>query len=117
MASECNKSFSCDYMLLNPDEASLHDVVKILFSSDIGKRKFVDCPEGTRETFGRRWIIFVSILAQKLLQKVSKPLAGFGSAVEEWLNLLSSNGNIFRLVLNSITGICTNKFLSLVFAS
>ncbi|CAA3007252.1 Fungal lipase-like domain containing [Olea europaea subsp. europaea] len=104
MASECNKSFSCDYMLLNPDLASLHDVVKILFSSDIGKRKFVDCPEGTRETFGRRWIIFVSILAQKLLQKVSKPLAVFGSGVEEWLNLLSSNGNIFRLVLNSITG-------------
>ncbi|KAL2499678.1 alpha/beta-Hydrolases superfamily protein [Abeliophyllum distichum] len=104
MASDCNKSFSSDYMLLNPDEASLNDVVRILFSSDIGKRKFVDCPEGTREPFGRRWIIFVSILAQKVLQKVSKPLARFGSAVEGWLNLVSSNGNSLRLAINSIRG-------------
>ncbi|KAL3833336.1 hypothetical protein ACJIZ3_008072 [Penstemon smallii] len=105
MASSCNKSFSGDYMLLNSNEASFLDLCTILFSSDIGKRKFVDCPEGVRpEPFGRRWIIFVSVLAQKMLQAVSKPLAGFGSGVEYWLNLLSSNQGFFRLIMNSIKG-------------
>ncbi|KAK4488385.1 hypothetical protein RD792_004147 [Penstemon davidsonii] len=92
-------------MLLNSNEASFLDLCKILFSSDIGKRKFVDCPEGVRpEPFGRRWIIFVSVLAQKMLQAVSKPLAGFGSAVEYWLNLLSFNQGLFRLIMNYIKG-------------
>ncbi|KAG6403443.1 hypothetical protein SASPL_135665 [Salvia splendens] len=41
-STSCNKSFCSHYMLLNPNVAELCDVVKILFSSDIGKRKFID---------------------------------------------------------------------------
>ncbi|KAK6152729.1 hypothetical protein DH2020_012368 [Rehmannia glutinosa] len=92
MASTCNKSFCSNFMLLNPEEAGFLELFKILFSSEIGKRKFVDCPDGTREPFGRRWIIFVSVLMMKLLKAVAKPMAGFGSGVEYWLNLLSENG-------------------------
>ncbi|PIN25223.1 putative lipase [Handroanthus impetiginosus] len=105
MASTCNKSFSSNYMLLNPEEASLLELGKILFSRDIGKRKFVDCPdEVRREPLGRRWVIFISVLAMKLLKVVAKPMASFGSGVEYWLNLLSENGGFFRLILNSFTG-------------
>lgn len=92
-------------MLLNPEDAEFSDVVKILFSSDIAKRKFVDCPDGTKEPLGRRWIIFVSIMAQKFLQSTAKSMAGVGSGVEHWLNLLSGNGGFFGLIMNKFKGI------------
>ncbi|KAL8044507.1 hypothetical protein ABFX02_08G049400 [Erythranthe guttata] len=103
-SSSCNKSFCDDYLLLKPEEASFSELVKMLFSSDVGKRKFVDCPEGSREPFGRRWIMFVSVLVQKFLSATAKPMAAVGSAFEHWLNLLSENGGFFRLILKSIKG-------------
>ncbi|KAL2241674.1 uncharacterized protein LOC105177614 [Sesamum indicum] len=104
MASTCNKSFSSNYMLLKPEDAGFLDLAKMLFSSDIGKRKFIDCPEGAREPFGRRWIIFISVMVQKLLQATAKPMAAFGSGVENWLNLLTGNGGLFGLVMNALKG-------------
>ncbi|KAG8367076.1 hypothetical protein BUALT_Bualt16G0035000 [Buddleja alternifolia] len=105
MSSTCNKSFCSNYMLLKPDEAGFLDMVQILISSDIiGKGKFLDCPDGIRVgPFGHRWIIFVSGMLMKLLGVVAKPLAVFGSGVEQWLNLLSANGGFFRLLLNFLT--------------
>ncbi|CAK9177536.1 unnamed protein product, partial [Ilex paraguariensis] len=96
----CNKSASSYYMLLTPEDVGLCDLIWILFSNEIEKRKFVDCPKGTEEPFKRRWLIFVSILFQKFLRSVSKPMAWFGSVAEHWLNLLSSNWNFGVLVLN-----------------
>ncbi|KAK6128970.1 hypothetical protein DH2020_037277 [Rehmannia glutinosa] len=92
-------------LLSNDQDASFVDLCKILFSSDVGKRKFVDCPDGVREPlFGRRWIIFVSVLVQKMLKATAKPMSGFGSGVEYWLNLLSGNKGFFGLVMNSLKG-------------
>ncbi|KAF4380807.1 hypothetical protein F8388_017161 [Cannabis sativa] len=104
MDMECNKDFSASYMLLKPEEVGFFDLMHILFSSDMEKRKFVDSSSATEESFGRRWIIFLSIVAQKTLSFVSKPLAAVGSAIEMGLNLLSSNGNLFNLIYNSIRG-------------
>ncbi|KAL5556999.1 hypothetical protein UlMin_039235 [Ulmus minor] len=100
----CDKSFSRSYMLLDPNEVGFCDLIKLLFSSNIEKRKFVDSSDATEESFGRRWLIFLSIAAQKFLMFVSKPLAGVGSAFETGLNLLSSNEGLFRLILNSLRG-------------
>ncbi|KAL6572953.1 hypothetical protein OROHE_002429 [Orobanche hederae] len=102
----CNKCFSSNYMLLNPGEAGFLDLFKILFSSDIGNRKFVDCPDDRvhEPLFWRRWIIFVSVLVQKMLKAMAKPMSGFGSGVEHWLNLLSGNGGFSGLMLNSLKG-------------
>ncbi|KAL0461466.1 UNVERIFIED_CONTAM: hypothetical protein Slati_0034200 [Sesamum latifolium] len=93
-------------LLMRPEEASLLDICSLLFSSNIGNSKFVDCPDpdGTREPFGRRWIIFVSVLVLKLLRAVAVPMAGLGSRVEYCLNLLSQNGGFFRLILNYFRG-------------
>ncbi|XP_047970820.1 triacylglycerol lipase OBL1-like [Salvia hispanica] len=103
-SSSCNKSFCSHYMLLNPKAAELGDVVKILFSSDIGKRKFVDCSNGTQEPLDRRWIIFISVLFQKFLHANAKPLADFGNGVEHWLNLLSRNRGFLGLINNTFKG-------------
>ncbi|PSS30748.1 Lipase [Actinidia chinensis var. chinensis] len=105
MSMACNKSFSDNYMVLTQEDASFFDLVRILFNSDIEKRRFVACPAGGREErFKYRWLIFVSVLVQKFLQFVGKPLAWFGSVVEMWINLLSSNRNFFVLLWNFLQG-------------
>ncbi|KAK7845884.1 hypothetical protein CFP56_008768 [Quercus suber] len=107
VAMACDKRFSSSYMLLKPEEVRFFDLIHILFSSDIEKRKFVDAPEGpTEESFGRRWLMFVSILTQKFLQFVAKPLSFVGSTAEMGLNLVSSNRNLFVLLLNALRGQC-----------
>lgn len=107
VAMGCDKGFSSSYMLLKPEEVRFFDLIHILFSSDIEKRKFVDAPEGTtEESFRRRWLMFVSILTQKFLQFVAKPLSFVGSAAEMGLNLVSSNRNLFVLLLNALRGQC-----------
>ncbi|XP_041004166.1 triacylglycerol lipase OBL1 [Juglans microcarpa x Juglans regia] len=105
-AATCDKGFSCSYMILKPEEVRFFDLIHILFSSDIGKRDFVDSagPDGTEESFRRRWLIFVSIVAQKFLQFVAKPLGFVGSVIETWLNLVSSNRSLGRLFLNIFQG-------------
>ncbi|KAF3963490.1 hypothetical protein CMV_012135 [Castanea mollissima] len=101
----CDKGFSSSYMLLKPEEVRFFDLIRILFYSDIGKRKFVDAPEGTtEESFRGRWLMIVSILTQKFLQFVAKPLSFVGSTAEMGLNLVSSNRNLFVLLLNALRG-------------
>lgn len=94
-------------MLLKPEECSVFDLARILFSGkNLGQKEFLDCPneEMTKEPLSRRWVIFISILVQKVLLATAKPLAGFGNAIEYWLNLQNVNGGFFRLVFNSLRG-------------
>ncbi|POO02810.1 Fungal lipase-like domain containing protein [Trema orientale] len=104
----CDKGFSSSYMLLKPEEVRFFDLIRILFSSNVGKRKFVDyCPVGEAAedvNFRRRWMIFISILAQKFLLFTSTLLLWFGSGFEMWLNLVSINKNVGRLLLNFVQG-------------
>ncbi|KAM2640318.1 hypothetical protein TB1_026715 [Malus domestica] len=106
----CDKGFSSSYFLLKPEEVGFFDLVHILFSSNVEEGRYADYSksEGTVTddtiSFRRRWLMFISILAQKFLQLVSKPLSVLGSGIEMCLNLLSSNRNIFVLVLNSFRG-------------
>ncbi|CAI0553534.1 unnamed protein product [Linum tenue] len=91
-------------MLLNHEELSLSDLFRLLFSSDVEKRKVVDSKENKEESFERRWLMFVSIVVQKTLQFFSRPLSFVGSCIEMWLGLLSSNGGFGGLLLNVLTG-------------
>lgn len=106
MASDCNKSFANSYMLLKPEEAHFFDIFHVLFSRNLGHRKFVDSDaEGTFEgSFRKRWLIFVSIVLQKVMLHVAKPLAFFGSCVEMLINLVALNGGILRILFNFLTG-------------
>ncbi|KAJ4834665.1 hypothetical protein Tsubulata_034497 [Turnera subulata] len=97
--------FGSNKLLLEAKEASFLDIFLLLFSSDIKKRKFVDCSvEQRRQDFSHRWIICISILAQRLLIMFKKPIGLLGEATEMWLNLLSSNGGFFGLLANILTG-------------
>ncbi|KAJ9674389.1 hypothetical protein PVL29_023755 [Vitis rotundifolia] len=93
-----------DYLLLKPEEASFLDLVRFLCCSEWEKRGFIECPEEKELTIERRWIIFISLLVQKMLLYLRKPMAVTGSVVELWLNLLSSNGGFLALLLNLLKG-------------
>ncbi|KAD4888157.1 hypothetical protein R6Q59_034750 [Mikania micrantha] len=101
----CDKSFCEDYLLLSPKDVGLFDLIKLPFSKHIGERKFIDCPDGTiEESFSQRFVIFLSIVAQKFLHFIDKPLSWVGSAVEFMPNLMAANGGFFKLLLNTVSG-------------
>ncbi|XVF39920.1 hypothetical protein PTKIN_Ptkin01aG0071500 [Pterospermum kingtungense] len=98
----CGEDHFCnDYFLLDPKGASFFDLFGIPLSSDhLETRSFINSPGYQYVNFRRRWIIFISILVQKLLLWGTKPMALVGNVVEMSLNLLSINGGLFRLLLN-----------------
>ncbi|KAK9067059.1 hypothetical protein SSX86_014383 [Deinandra increscens subsp. villosa] len=101
----CDKSFCVDHLLLSPKDVGLWDLTKLLFSKNIANRKFIDCPDGTtEESFSRRFVIFISVVAQKILHFVSGPLSWLGSAVEFTPNFTAANGGFFKLITNTLSG-------------
>lgn len=93
-------------MLLEPHDVGFFDLIHILFSNNLEHRKFVDSSDDKEDDFQRRWLIFLSIVVQKLLQFVSKPMAVIGWAIEMFLNFLSLNVCSLRgLLLNLSQGI------------
>ncbi|KAK7307632.1 hypothetical protein VNO77_40870 [Canavalia gladiata] len=102
----CNKGFADSYMLLKPEDAGWLDLVHVLFSRNLQNRNFVEThAEGAlEESFRHRWLIFVSIVLQKVMMFVAKPLAFFGSCVEAFINLIVLNGGFLMILLNFLTG-------------
>lgn len=96
---------SCDhYLLLKPDNASFGDLFRFLFSSESETSRFIESTEELKGDFWRRWFIFNSLFVQKLLLKVGNPMVQIGHVFEFWLNLLSSNGGLLKLLTNFLTG-------------
>lgn len=104
MAVACEENFCDDYLVLRPQDASLLDLVRVLCGSGWEKRGFIECGE-EKELSERRWIIFISLLVQKMLLYMRKPMALAGSVVELFLNLISSNRGFLGLLLNLLKGL------------
>ena len=111
------KNFSKNYFVLKPDNASFYDLGCFLFSSESKDCEFIECSsEDLKGGFWRRWYIFSSLFAQKLLLKVENPMKKLGKVLEQWLNLLSSNGGLLRLFTNFLTGlVCVCVFFFFFF--
>ncbi|KVH98355.1 uncharacterized protein LOC112510912 [Cynara cardunculus var. scolymus] len=105
------EEFCKDYLVVDAKEASLYDIASILIcSTDSLKKKrfyderYEDVEKSTTVNLRRRRLIFSSVVLQKLLIWTKKPLALTGSLIEMWLNLLSSNGGLFGLMINRLRG-------------
>lgn len=96
----CNGGFSSSYMLLNPEEVKFLDLLRLLFSSNLKKRRFVDSSHAREHNFWHRFFIFLSIVVLKLLRFFDKPLALLGFFLESSLNFLSLNGGFSGILLN-----------------
>ncbi|KAJ0795389.1 putative triacylglycerol lipase [Helianthus annuus] len=106
-----DEEFCERYLLVNAKEASLYDLACILICSTsfLNTKNFYDeqseyVGRSTRGNIRRRFVIFASILAQKVFIWAEKPVTLIGALIELWLNLLSSNGGFFGLLINYIRG-------------
>ncbi|XP_060195692.1 triacylglycerol lipase OBL1-like isoform X2 [Lycium barbarum] len=92
------------YLQLKPDEASLFDLILILFSGNLGSKQFIESLRVTEIAFERRGYIFLSVSVQKALHVFSKLLSILGSISEFCLNLLASNQSLPTLLLRILQG-------------
>ncbi|KAF3446647.1 hypothetical protein FNV43_RR11827 [Rhamnella rubrinervis] len=104
----CNEEDACDnYLLLKPKDASVGELIRLLYSSKLEERSFIECSdrEGQKpRDFRRRWLIFVSVIVQKLFIYVRQPMAQLGHVLVLWLNHVSTNGGLLNLLLKRIRG-------------
>ncbi|XXG86679.1 hypothetical protein AAC387_Pa11g1526 [Persea americana] len=104
MAGEPNV-FGNNYLVLKPEEGGMRDLFQLLYSRNICRNGRVDSAEGTNlEELNRRWLIFVSLLAQVVLLRLRNPMLWIGSVIEWWPNLLLENTNLQTLLLNLLKG-------------
>ncbi|KAI4321035.1 hypothetical protein MLD38_034458 [Melastoma candidum] len=103
-----DESFSRDYLSLRAKEAGLVDLFFLLVSPDMRRLRWIEWRgsdmEGKLLEFEHRWIIFASVLAQKLLVLSRGTLAAVGWMIELVLNLLANNCGLFNLLVNILTG-------------
>ncbi|XP_015884351.3 triacylglycerol lipase OBL1 [Ziziphus jujuba] len=103
----CKENVCNDYMVLKPMDAGFVELIRLLISSKLEERSFIECSEEEgREprNFGRRWLIFVSVVVQKVLLYVRDPMAQLGHMLVLWLNLVSANGGHLMLFIKRLKG-------------
>lgn len=102
-----NEDICKDYFELKPQEASYFDFIRIFYSNNLDKRIFFNVSTGVATTirgFRRRWLIFISMVMQRLLFLFKNPMANLGSFVELLQNYPSFNGGFLQLFLNILRG-------------
>lgn len=107
-SSEENISSNNNYFFLRPEDACFFDLFRILCSSELRKTDFCDASSEDADlvffTLRRRWLIFVSVVLQKLLILFKEPLAWIGSTIELLLNYSTANGGYSWLLFHFLTG-------------
>lgn len=99
------------YFIVKPQNGGFGDLVRFLRKKDVeSSAKFVEISddgvleEEDGDTPGHRWVIFVSIVARKIIAVFGKPMEWFGYLLEFFLNLLSLNGGFLGLPFNFLSG-------------
>ncbi|KAG4930775.1 hypothetical protein AAZX31_17G166700 [Glycine max] len=108
MSSDSNeKPFSSSKcMLLKPEKMGFFQLFMVLFGTDLNEIDFVHYLDFIVEPrFYPKWLIFLSLLIQKVLHSMAYLLQCIGDIVESLLNpQASSNDNFFMLVFNCLRG-------------
>ncbi|KAH6781062.1 hypothetical protein C2S52_012299 [Perilla frutescens var. hirtella] len=92
------------YLELRPRRTNILRIFRVLSSDDYTEecKDFIESAEETKEEVAvYRGVVFVSILAQKLLQYIEKPLSLLGSILELCLNIFCNTSN-FQIFFNNL---------------
>ncbi|KAJ8480522.1 hypothetical protein OPV22_024249 [Ensete ventricosum] len=104
MASEDDSSFG-NHMVLRPDKTRAFHLFQLLFRKKLDGHVSIETPIGMEIDWEkRRWTIFISVLLQKILMFIRKPMAWFGSVIEYWMNLVMENHGFVSLLFNILKG-------------
>ncbi|KAA8537762.1 hypothetical protein F0562_027658 [Nyssa sinensis] len=96
------EEFSGHYLELKPKDASVFSLFRMLFSWE---SSFIKSPNTSLlGGFEHRFIVFLSIVVQKLLLLLQQPLAFLGTTIELVLNFRTANGGLLRLLFNLLRG-------------
>ncbi|KAL1564141.1 triacylglycerol lipase OBL1-like [Salvia divinorum] len=81
------------YLELKPGRTNILGILRVLSSHDYTEdcKDFIESKEEIMAE--QRWVVFASILAQKLLQYIDKPLSLLGLGLEMCLNILCNATN------------------------
>lgn len=95
-----------NYLELKPRGANILGILRVLSSDDYTEecKGFIKSVEAKEDIAERRGVVFVSMLAQKLLQYIDKPLSLLGSGVEMSLNILCNTTNFQIFFKNLFRG-------------
>ncbi|XAR57790.1 Triacylglycerol lipase [Bertholletia excelsa] len=94
--------FSKNFVHLKHDQANFLHMFKLLYTKDLSESKLIEVPDKTVAGFQHRFLIFLSILIQKILKAIRTPLALVGEIVELIMNIAATN--FFVLIWNFIRG-------------
>lgn len=92
------------FLLLRPEEATLLDLMALLFARRGGVGRSVESSASWEAVSELRFVIVASLVGQKLLLWAAPAMAWLGSLLEMWLNTLSYNSGIQSLLPRFLWG-------------
>lgn len=97
------------YLIVRPETGGIWDLMRYALWGDIESGvRFLESSDQVMvggEADDHRWVILISIIAQKILHLLTKPLEFTGYVVDFFLNLISqNNGSLFGLLYNLLHG-------------
>ncbi|XP_031498284.1 triacylglycerol lipase OBL1-like [Nymphaea colorata] len=96
--------WNAGFLVVHPEHGGFTDLFSLLFFKQICRLRFVECSDGTTLEFPDRWVLFVSIVAQKIFLLFKRPMAWTGSMLGFALNLLPENGGLLGFLRNLLRG-------------
>ncbi|KAI3891525.1 hypothetical protein MKX03_029048 [Papaver bracteatum] len=97
--------FSEEYMVLKPQGGHSWDLLHFLFSHNVDINKFVECSEGMKvHGVKNRWILVLSVILQKILHRLAKPMYWLGWVIETYLNLVFNYDNFSCFLFGLLHG-------------
>lgn len=105
-----------NYLVLRPEKASVFDLIAVLASIRVGRRKSVESSKEEEGDVEYRFMIFLSLLVQKILLLVAEPMASMGKLLDMLFNTLSCNGGFWKLLLKLLWGSSSSSspFINLI---
>ncbi|RZC48446.1 hypothetical protein C5167_016872 [Papaver somniferum] len=97
--------FSEEYLVLKPQGGHSWDLLHLLFSSNVDINKFVECSEGMKvHGVENRWILVLSVILEKILHHLAKPMYWLNWVIETYLNLVFSYDNFSSFLFGLLHG-------------
>lgn len=92
-------------LMLKPRKINILGIFRVLSSNDYTQEcdDFIESVEVNEEIVERR-VVFISMLAQKVLQYIEKPLSLLGSGLEMCLNIVCNANNKQMFFKNLLKG-------------